>query len=47
MIPMPASEKVPIKNAMYAYRVLLTGIHLMKSGEVVTDVRQLHHDAWS
>ena len=41
-------EKEPNKKAkslLYAYRVLLTGIHLMKSGEVVTDLRQLHRDA--
>ena len=41
-------EKEPIKKAkslLYAYRVLLTGIHLMETGEVVTDLRQLYESA--
>lgn len=38
-------EKQPVKKAkslLYAYRVLMTGIHLMNSGEVVTDIRELN-----
>jgi predicted nucleotidyltransferase len=33
------AEPAPtVKHALYAYRVLLTGIHLMESGEVVSNV---------
>jgi predicted nucleotidyltransferase len=33
-----------LKPALYTLRVLLTGIHLMGTGEVVADLRQLWHD---
>ena len=32
------------KSLLYAYRVLMTGIHLMNSGRIETDVRVLHSD---
>jgi len=32
---------VTAKTVLYAYRVLCTGIHLMRTGEVVTDLNQL------
>ncbi len=34
-----------IKPLLYVYRVLLTGIHLMRSGEVEADLRVLNADA--
>jgi predicted nucleotidyltransferase len=34
-------EPVTAKVVLYAYRVLCTGIHLMQTGEVVTDLNQL------
>ena len=42
-------EKEPQKKAkslLYAYRVLLTGIHLMNTGRIETDIRKLYanHD---
>ena len=40
-------EKEPVKKAkslLYAYRVLLTGVHLMKTGRIETDVRVLHEN---
>lgn len=40
-------ENEPVKKAkslLYAYRVLLTGIHLMNTGRIETDVRVLHGD---
>ncbi len=33
-----------VKHLLYAYRVLLTGIHLMKSGEVVANINTLNLD---
>jgi predicted nucleotidyltransferase len=33
-----AEPQPTVKHALYAYRVLLTGIHLMDSGEVVSNV---------
>lgn len=41
-------EKEPIKKAkslLYAYRVLLTGTHLMKTGRIETDLRSLYSEA--
>ncbi|QEG21684.1 nucleotidyltransferase domain-containing protein [Mariniblastus fucicola] len=41
-------EKESVKKAkslLYAYRVLLTGIHLMESGRIETDIRRLHESA--
>ena len=41
-------EKEPVKKAkslLYAYRVLLTGIHLMKSGRIETDIRNLYAES--
>ena len=32
------------KSLLYAYRVLLTGIHLMNHGQVETDIRKLYAD---
>ena len=32
------------KSLLYAYRVLLTGIHLMNHGRIETDIRKLHAD---
>ena len=32
------------KSLLYAYRVLLTGIHLMNTGRVETDIRKLYAD---
>ena len=32
------------KSLLYAYRVLLTGIHLMDHGQVETDIRKLYAD---
>lgn len=32
-----------IKDLLYAYRVLLTGIHLMRTGEVVANINDLNH----
>jgi len=43
-----ALEKESVKKAkslLYAYRVLLTGTHLMKTGRVETDIRNLYADA--
>ena len=40
-------EKEPVKKAkslLYAYRVLLTGIHLMETGRIETDVRNHYAD---
>ena len=40
-------EKQDVKKAkslLYAYRVLMTGIHLMKSGLIETDVRVMYSD---
>ena len=40
-------EKEPVKKAkslLYAYRVLLTGIHLMKAGIIETDILTLNED---
>ena len=34
-------EPVTAKAVLYAYRVLCTGIHLMRTGEVVTDLNRL------
>lgn len=34
-------KPVTAKMVLYAYRVLCTGIHLMRTGEVVTDLNQL------
>ncbi len=34
-------EPVTAKAVLYAYRVLCTGIHLMRTGKVVTDLNQL------
>jgi predicted nucleotidyltransferase len=34
-----------VKPLLYVYRVLLTGIHLMKSGEVETNLRRLNESA--
>ena len=34
-----------LKPALYTLRVLLTGIHLMRTGEVVADLRSLHSGA--
>ena len=34
-------EPVTAKAVLYAYRVLCTGIHLMRTGEVVTNLNQL------
>ncbi len=31
-----------VKHLLYAYRVLLSGIHLMRSGEVLADVNELN-----
>lgn len=31
-----------VKHLLYAYRVVLTGIHLMRSGEVVANIAVLH-----
>jgi len=31
-----------VKHLLYAYRVLLTGIHLMQTGEVVANIRVLN-----
>ncbi len=33
------------KSLLYAYRVLLTGIHLMRTGRIETDIRRLNADA--
>jgi predicted nucleotidyltransferase len=33
-----------LKPALYTLRVLLTGIHLMRTGEVVADLRHLYED---
>jgi predicted nucleotidyltransferase len=33
------------KSALYTYRVALTGTHLLKTGELITDVRPLARDA--
>lgn len=33
------------KSALYAYRVALTGLHLLRTGELVTDVRPLAAEA--
>jgi predicted nucleotidyltransferase len=41
-------DKEPTKKAkslLYAYRVLLTGTHLMKTGRVVTNILELHDEA--
>ena len=41
-------EKESVKKAkslLYAYRVLLTGIHLMNTGKIETDIRALHAQA--
>ena len=41
-------DKEPAKKAkslLYAYRVLLTGTHLMKTGRVVAHVLELHEEA--
>lgn len=41
-------EKETVKKAkslLYAYRVLLTGVHLMNSGRMETDIRKLHEEA--
>lgn len=35
------SDLYPIKPLLYIYRVALTGIHLLKTGEVIGDVRKL------
>ena len=37
-------EPVTAKAMLYAYRVLATGIHLMNTGEVVTDLNQLAYE---
>ncbi len=40
--------KEPVKKAkslLYAYRVLLTGMHLMQTGRIETDIRLLFEDA--
>ena len=34
-------DPVTAKAVLYAYRVLCTGIHLMRTGEIVTDLNQL------
>ena len=31
-----------VKHLLYAYRVLLTGIHMMRTGEVVSNIQQLN-----
>jgi predicted nucleotidyltransferase len=37
------AEPAPtVKHLLYAYRVLLTGIHLMQTGEVVANIRALN-----
>lgn len=41
-------EKETVKKAkslLYAYRVLLTGIHLMETGRIETDIRNLYENA--
>lgn len=35
------SERPRAKTLLYAYRVALTGIHLLRSGELIADLRQL------
>lgn len=37
-----AEPKATVKHLLYAYRVYLTGIHLMRSGEVVSHIRVLN-----
>jgi hypothetical protein len=32
------------KRLLYAYRVALTGIHLLRKGDLVTDVLELHEE---
>jgi len=34
-------QPVTAKAVLYAYRVLCTGIHLLRTGEVITDLNQL------
>jgi hypothetical protein len=36
-----AAEKPRAKTLLYAYRVALTGIHLLRTGEVIADLREL------
>ena len=41
-------EKEAVKKAkslLYAYRVLLTGVHLMQTGRIETDIRSLHEES--
>ena len=41
-------EKEPVKKAkslLYAYRVLLTGVHLMNTGRIETDIRNLYEES--
>jgi len=41
-------EKESVKKAkslLYAYRVLLTGVHLMNTGRIETDIRKLHAES--
>lgn len=37
-----AEPEPTVKHLLYAYRVLLTGIHLMQSGEVVANIQALN-----
>lgn len=37
-----AEPKATVKHLLYAYRVYLTGIHMMRTGEVVSHVRVLN-----
>jgi predicted nucleotidyltransferase len=39
------SERPRVKPLLYVYRVLLTGIHLMRSGEIEADLRRLNETA--
>lgn len=38
------AERKTVKSILYAYRVLMTGTHLMRSGRVQCDVRHLNDD---
>ncbi|MGE3314079.1 MAG: nucleotidyltransferase domain-containing protein [Planctomycetaceae bacterium] len=39
------TESLPIKRLLYVYRLLLTGIHLMKTGEVESNLARLNDNA--
>ncbi len=38
------AERKTFKSVLYAYRVLMTGTHLMRTGRIETDVRVLNED---